>query len=225
MHRRRSTRSSTSASTMSSATSTKNVRPSGSAVGHDATSTTPDSGLRPWQFFVLAALACATAVTWLARAQGLTAVIMLSVLLGAVAFAALTMLRTVSPLVSPEEARTVMLGGRTRAAFEREKLLTLRAIKELEFDHAMKKVSDEDFREMSGRLRQRAARLIHDLDAAGGYRARIEQDLSKRLGEPSTSGGAPSSAPVVEDARRTCSACSTPNEADARFCKACGARL
>ena len=88
--------------------------------------------MRPWQFFVLAALACATAVTWLARAQGLTAVIMLSLLMGAVAFAALTTLRTISPLVSPEEDRTVMLGGRTRAAFEREKLLTLRAIKELD---------------------------------------------------------------------------------------------
>jgi hypothetical protein len=216
---------------MSSATSTKAARSSGGAGGHDATATTPttDPGLRPWQFFMLAALACATAVTWLARAQGLTAVIMLSLLMGAVAFAALTMLRTIGPLVSPEEDRTVMLGGRTRAAFEREKLLTLRAIKELEFDHAMKKVSDEDFREMSGRLRLRAARLIHELDAAGGYRARIEQDLSKRLGEDTAPGGATASAQIAhgegDGVRRACSACSTQNDPDARFCKACGARL
>jgi len=217
---------------MSSATSTRAARPAGGAGGHDATSAAPttDPGLRPWQFFVLAALACATAVTWLARAQGLTAVIMLSLLMGAVAFAALTMLRTISPLVSPDDDRTVMLGGRTRAAFEREKLLTLRAIKELEFDHAMKKLSDDDFREMSGRLRVRAARLIHELDAAGGYRTQIEQDLSKRLGEHAAPGGA-SSAQVAHGegegnvARRACSGCSTLNEADARFCKACGARL
>ena len=50
-----------------------------------------------------------------------------------------------------------MVGERTRVALEREKLLTLRAIKELEFDRAMRKLSDEDFQEMSGRLRARAS--------------------------------------------------------------------
>ena len=64
-----------------------------------------------------------------------------------------------------------MVGQRTRAALEREKLLTLRAIKELEFDRAMGKLSDEDWQEMSGRLRARAARLIRQLDAGAGYRA------------------------------------------------------
>ena len=39
-----------------------------------------------------------------------------------------------------------MVGERTRAALEREKMLTLRAIKELEFDRAMGKMSEEDFR-------------------------------------------------------------------------------
>ena len=37
---------------------------------------------------------------------------------------------------------------RQRVALERDKALTLRAIKELEFDHAMGKVSDNDFAEM-----------------------------------------------------------------------------
>ena len=50
-----------------------------------------------------------------------------------------------------------MLGGRTRAALEREKTLVLRSIKELEFDRAMGKVSEKDFAEMSARLRARAA--------------------------------------------------------------------
>ena len=53
-----------------------------------------------------------------------------------------------------------MIGQRTRVALEREKMLALRTIKELEFDRAMGKLSDEDFREMSGRLRARAARLM-----------------------------------------------------------------
>ena len=75
-----------------------------------------------------------------------------------------------------------MLGGRTRAALEREKTLVLRSIKELEFDRAMGKVSEKDFAEMSGRLRARAARLMRQLDAATGYRSEIEQEIAKRIG-------------------------------------------
>ncbi len=93
-----------------------------------------------------------------------------------VGFAAL---RTLRPLVSPEDDRTVMIGQRTRVALEREKTLALRSIKELEFDRAMGRVSDEDFKEMSGRLRARAARLMRQLDAGAGYREQIESELAE----------------------------------------------
>jgi hypothetical protein len=66
---------------------------------------------------------------------------------------------------------------------EREKMLALRAIKELEFDRAMGKVSEEDWKEMSTRLRARAARLMRQLDAGEGYRSQIERELEQRLGE------------------------------------------
>ena len=75
-----------------------------------------------------------------------------------------------------------MVGQRTRVALEREKMLTLRSIKELEFDRAMGKLSDADWQEMSGRLRARAARLMRQLDAGAGYRDQIERDLAKRIG-------------------------------------------
>src|SRR4029079_5079899 len=99
-----------------------------------------------------------------------------------VALVGIAALRMVRPLVSPEEDRTAMVGERTRAALEREKLLTLRSIKELEFDRAMGKLSDADWQEMSGRLRARAAGLMKQLDAGAGYRAQIERDLARRLG-------------------------------------------
>src|SRR6185295_12953390 len=102
-------------------------------------------------------------------------------------------LRTLRPLVTAEEDRTAMFGHRTRAALEREKMLALRAIKELEFDRAMGKVSDTDWQEMSGRLRTRATRLMRQLDAGVGYRAQIERDLAKRLGA-----SAPSASPARE---------------------------
>jgi hypothetical protein len=208
---------------MSSATSTK---PTAATTAPPSDS---DPSLRPWQFFVLAGLGCATAVTWLARTQGFTSVLLLTVLMGTASLAALAALRTIRPLMSADIDRTPMAGARTRAALEREKMLTLRAIKELEFDRAMKKVSEEDFREMSGRLRRRAGRLIRQLDAGAGYRERIEKDLARRLGEPAVAGEPSSvaSPPVVAAAASTvpCAACATANDADARFCKSCGARL
>lgn len=207
---------------MSSATSTKNA-PSGSYPGSpaaDGAATDVQAGLRPWQFFVLAALACATAVTWMARAQGLTVVLLLTVLMGTAALVAIAVFRTVRPLVADEDDRTPMVGERTRAALEREKTLTLRAIKDLEFDRAMKKMSEEDFKEMSGRLRGRASRLIRQLEAGTGYRDRIERDLAKRLGTADTPRET-----TARSAESTCAACSTANDVDARFCKSCGARL
>lgn len=189
-----------------------------------------DSGLQPWQFFVLAGLGCATAVTFIARGQGLTTVLLLGALMATAVLVGLAALRTVRPLVSAQEDRTAMVGQRTRAALEREKLLTLRAIKELEFDRAMGKLSEHDWQEMSGRLRVRAAGLIRQLDAGAGYREQIERDLAARISRMS-SGAATAAAersgvpPVKSSVDRVCAQCSTANDADARFCKACGSKL
>src|ERR1035437_1516335 len=95
-------------------------------------STNTDQGLQPWQFFVLAGLGCATAVLFIARGRGVAAIVLLSLVIAATALVGLAALRTFKPLVSPEDDRTVMYGHRTRVALEREKLLALRSIKELE---------------------------------------------------------------------------------------------
>ena len=130
--------------------------------------------------------------------------------MGATALVGLAALRTVLPLVTSMDDRTSMIGQRTRAALEREKLLALRAIKELEFDRAMGKVSDEDFQEMSGRLRLRPAGLMRQLDAGAGYRARIERDLAKRLGETAAATGA-------ADVRRSAGPSTKPTRGSARI--------
>jgi hypothetical protein len=217
---------------MSSAISTESVR------AKAAPPRAADESLQPWQFFVLAALACAVALTFILRGQGYLTIILVALLMGAIAFIGMTALRTVQPLTSTHEDRTAMIGERTRAALEREKQLTLRAIKDLEFDHAMGKLSEDDFREMSGRLRVRAAGLIRQLDAGAGYRAQVERDLAKRLGgggpapsgaaEPRKGGVAAEAAERAEGGStlvRICAACATQNEADARFCKSCGQKL
>jgi hypothetical protein len=202
---------------MSSETSTNKVR-----LKPDRAADQTDPGLQPWQFFVLAALGCATAVTFMARGQGPTAIVLLGVLMGTAALVGYAALRTLRPLVTTEEDRTVMVGERTRVALEREKQLTLRSIKELEFDRAMGRLSDEDWNEMSGRLRARAGRLMKQLDAGVGYRDQIERDLAKRLEGNERQRTAPASPAIVE---RRCATCQTGNDADARFCKGCGAAL
>jgi hypothetical protein len=114
-----------------------------------------------------------------------------------------------------------------RAVLEREKLLALRAIKELEFDRSMGKVSPRDFDEMAGRLRARAMALMKQLDAEGGYRELIEQELSARLRKPAAPLASRSSGRAAIGAPRagaTC-ACGTENDADAVFCKRCGSRV
>ena len=194
---------------MSSEISTSQVRPK-----PDATAAS-DSGLHPWQFFTLAGLGCLTAVTFMVRGQGATKVVLVSVLMTTAALVGMATLRALRPLVSPEDDRTAMIGQRTRAALEREKTLALRSIKELEFDRAMGRLSDADWQEMSTRLRARAARLMKQLDAGADYRARVEQDLAKRIGEKT----------VTASTERACAACATVNDIDAKFCKNCGAKL
>jgi hypothetical protein len=201
-----------------------------------------DQPLQPWQFFVLASLGCATAATFMARGQGVMAVVLLATLMAAAAFVGLTALRAVAPLVSNHHDRTAMIGHRTRAALEREKMLALRAIKELEFDRAMGKLSEQDWADMSGRLRARAVRLMRRLDAGAGYREQIERDVARRMspgqdrvasGEGTERGDHGAKAATAEAEKTSvdgvaapiCTVCSTTNDPDARFCKNCGQKL
>ena len=199
----------------------------------------PDAAnsLQPWQFFVLAALGCATAATFLIRSRGPIPVILLSVLMGTVALVGLAALRALRPLVSPQDDRSAVIGQRTRAALEQEKILALRTIKDLEFDHAMGKVSDKDFAEMGARLRVRAAGLMRQLDAGTSYRQAIEAEVEKRVhvkrveAKPAAAAVAAAtpapaaSATVPKSTTKLCLSCCTPNDPDARFCKGCGYQL
>jgi hypothetical protein len=201
--------------------------------------TSTDQGLPAWQFFLLCGMLGATAVVIVATGQSLANIIVLSLTIVAASFVGLGAYRTLAPLTAQSiVGAPTVAGGRTRAALEREKTLVLRAIKELEFDFAMRKMSQADFDEMSGRLRRRAIGLIQQLDANSGYREQIERELAAlvppaldELRRASTTTPSPSAqdpSPRAQDPRpRTlaCSACGTHNDADARFCKQCGTSL
>jgi hypothetical protein len=201
--------------------------------------------LRPWQFFTLGALVCATVAVFIVR--GTTPENLIFVCLGifGAALVGLAALNALRPLVTGETRQPDMIGSRTRAALEREKNLALRSIKELEFDHAMGKVSETDFEEMGSRLRSRAVRLLQQLDSGGsGYRELIERELAKRLirtgatevepyiepvapaePEPATRESVEHASVGRDFSRAACASCGTPNDPDARFCKSCGTKL
>jgi hypothetical protein len=187
------------------------------------------SELQPWQLFTLAGLIGATIVVFFSKGESPAAVILLSLTIFAAAALGIAALRTFGPLFGLLSADAPqVLGGRSRAALEREKALALRSIKELEFDRAMGKVSEKDFIDMSARLRARAVRLMRQLDAKTGYREEIEKEIERRVGVPRESkAGAQvkQNAPLVSSSTQACSSCGTPNDRDARFCKNCGGKL
>jgi len=159
--------------------------------------------------------------------------VVLSLACIAAALVAIGVHRTLIPLVAPER----ILGDarrteRSLVALEREKRLVMRSIKELEFDRAMGKVADADFEEMAERLRDRAVGLMRRIEQGEqGLRARVARDLATLGAGTATAGtgrgrrreGAPGAAPVAPSP--ACAQCGTRNDADARFCKQCGATL
>jgi hypothetical protein len=206
---------------MSSATSIEDKGNSGFRLEAEAA----PAPFRVWHFFVLVSLMAATVAVVLARQATPEYLIMLSATIGAAGACGVALYRVLAPLAAPET--TIVsepLSEGTRAALEREKMLVLRSIKELEFDRAMGKVSPQDFDDMAGRLRGRALTIMRQLDKGVTYRDRIEKELQSRLGT-APSGPPATGTPHAVGSSRACAGCGTNNDVDAAFCKRCGARL
>jgi hypothetical protein len=163
--------------------------------------------------FVIAALTVAIGAVILLRGQPFEALAAVAVTLVAAGLAGAAAYRVIAPLTGSADYAPTLIAGRTRAALERDKSLTLRAIKDLEFDRAMGKVSEPDFEEMRDRLRARAVRLLKQLDGTGLYRPLIARDVAVRL----------EAAPAAEaPLTPACLECGAAIDHEARFCKMCG---
>ena len=194
------------------------------------------ASIQPVHLLILGTVSAATAGAFIAQGTRPANIVFVTLAIVSTGVAVAALYRALRPLASDvEPIQPDMTGGRTRAALEREKTIVLRTIKELEFDRAMGKVSETDCEEMIGRLRARAVRLIRQLDAgSAGYRQLIERELDARLevldkGSQNGSANAPIAAPVgppgFSAGASSCAVCGTINDADARFCKACGTKL
>jgi len=149
------------------------------------------------------------------------------------AFAAAARWRVIDPLTRPAAAATPEVTVHSRGfmrELEREKQLVLKAIKEIELDYQMRKIAERDYREMVERYRNRAMRLISEIDAGGDFRGLIEKELKLRLdlpaADPTAAAGAkPASEGASPASRPICAACKTENDMDAKFCKSCGGKI
>ncbi len=139
--------------------------------------------------------------------------------------------------------------GRRRRELQREYHLLKRALKELELDRSMGKLSDDDYAEIRGRYRERAVRILRQLDQGQSYEQQIERDLAARReatgkkpaskaasqlvdqatesadAKPTEPTSRPASNQVPTVIATACPECGTRNDIDARFCKHCGHKL
>ena len=194
--------------------------------GTTAQSADSGAGFRPVHFFVLASLMAATAAVIMSRQSTPEHLVLISLTIASAGLAAAGFYRMLSPLVGQGQAAAAeALSDRARAVLAREKALVLRALKDLEFDRSMGKVSQADFEEMAARLRARAFSLMKQIDEDGsGYRTIIERELSARLAARAAGGVVDSEGEAAPDTAGRC-ACGTVNDPDAAFCKRCGTRI
>ncbi len=131
----------------------------------------------------------------------------------------------------PPGVEVAVTSGRRRKELEREKTSLVKALKELEFDHEMRKVSDVDFAEIGGVYRGRTIRVMRQLDDQQlDYARLVEEELARYkkgapVGVASGSSPSPSASPSPAPDVHLCGNCATVNDRDAVFCKKCATRL
>ncbi len=185
------------------------------------------AGLHAWHFYLLLSMAAAIWAVAVARDTHPAALLLISGAVVAAGLAAAALYYALAGFLGVRVPAPIP-AARLRDALLSEKALVLRSIKELEFDRAMRKVSDQDFAEIGSRLRARAMELIEDLDHLDAAPGQAPQHASSDPPVSATPTGdlgvfAAFAPPALST--RSCADCGTENDPDAKFCKNCGAKL
>ena len=168
------------------------------------------------------------AALWYGGRTAVPFLVMATLALGWVVWLAFRAAQSLTKDAPVVDAGAVVTGKR-RKELEREKQALLKALKELDFDHQMGKVSDKDFADIGSTYRARAIRVMRQLDDAGrDYEAMIEKEVAERAKKPTVdtphqTATATATATASDPAR--CGKCATKNDVDAEFCKKCGNKL
>jgi hypothetical protein len=153
-------------------------------------------------------------------------------LLGVIAilWASLRILSGDTPL-SPELAALEMETAGVDALASRKKML-LRALKDLETEHALGKLDDDDYEPIAANYRTELKTLMKRIDETiAPHRVKAEDLLREHLlreglADRGYRGETAASATKSEKPdRRVCPSCHASNEIDAKFCKECATKL
>jgi hypothetical protein len=121
--------------------------------------------------------------------------------------------------ITLEEA--LALGAPTAA--EEQKRAVLQALKDLEFERSVGKIAESDYEELVARYRTEAKRLLRAVDEdLHPLREKAAAYVAEQLG---TDRPPKRSKPPKKAAEPVCPSCQTENDADAAFCKKCGAKI
>jgi hypothetical protein len=114
------------------------------------------------------------------------------------------------------------------SAMAERKRRVLRALKDLESEHAIGKIDDADYDAISGVYREEAKSVMRELDLeVAPSRAEAEKlalDYVAQRGLGAKAAGSRPRAIRATD-RVVCGSCATSNEPDATFCKQCGSPI
>jgi rubrerythrin len=125
-----------------------------------------------------------------------------------VAYPILSKGSTTKPAATAQESLDELLGQRDAA---------MQALRELNFDHRMGKISDEDFAVFEAGLKHSAAESLRALDE---WEAQTQDELDQALDREIAARRS-----QLVSGGRTCPSCGRPAADEDKFCAICGATL
>ena len=127
------------------------------------------------------------------------------------------------PLILSRSTRARLPPDR-RWSLAEQRDLAYASIRELDFDHAVSKVNDEDYRQQRATLEESAVAILRQLDQLDGSDpADAEQRVTADVA--ALWGGGPERVDPAEALGDSCPSCGGSRASDHRFCPHCGARL
>ncbi len=151
-----------------------------------------------------------------------------------IVLAALISLLAIYFAVSP-----LLQAGRATLVLEDDKLVELlgrrdsimQAIKDLEFDYRVGKISQEDFQRLDQRLRRQAIGMMQQLEKLAPTSSTLDEQLESIIAQFRQTSVAPTLLPapttptavlLAPQANRFCTECGKPVEVGHKFCAYCG---
>ena len=127
------------------------------------------------------------------------------------------------PLFRPRQSEDFSSGMKEnrKKVLQQRKEAVYEAIKEMDFDYGMKKISEDDYNELKSQYKARALEILKELDTVDGKHdtdGASEKDVKRQRGKRGKGKGAVGQV-------NFCPKCGSKTSPDNIFCHACGVKL